>query len=119
MDIKEGNKLIALFDGWEANRFENLPNKLHRMNDGQLQGVHIESLEYHTSWDWLMPVVEKANTLNTEIQKTRPDKHYPEKDLDDASGWRAWSYRYIHLSTNIQQVWEKTVEFIQWKNNQA
>lgn len=56
---EEGNRLIAEFDGWQSNKYHNLPNKLHKMEAGEEVGIAISQLEYHLSWDALMPVVEK------------------------------------------------------------
>ena len=54
MNIQENNKLIAEFMGEPIEiDYEGTP-----LYDGW------KDLEYHESWDWLMPVVEKINTLD-------------------------------------------------------
>ena len=56
------NKLIAEFMGMTYGD----PNDKSVMIQMTPQGnevVPIESMEYHTSWDWLMPVVEKIESL--------------------------------------------------------
>ncbi len=45
MNTQENNKLIAEFMGSNLNGLESWQYE--------------EELQYHTSWDWLMPVVEK------------------------------------------------------------
>ena len=56
-EIEEGNKLIAEFMG------------LHFHKTGWVDARHIDGnyecpeLKYHYSWDWLMPVVEKIESL--------------------------------------------------------
>ena len=58
----EDNKLIAEFMGMTYGD----PNDDSVMIQKTPQGnevVPIESMEYHTSWDWLMPVVEKIESL--------------------------------------------------------
>ena len=58
------NKLIAEFMGLETPDgvyFEYLTK------DGERSKLtHFMLLEYHLSWDWLMPVVEKCCILNNE-----------------------------------------------------
>ena len=52
------NKLIAEFMGWDIESPTTLPSNLHLSN---LEIDNNEVLEYkfHTSWDWLMPVISK------------------------------------------------------------
>lgn len=55
-EILEGNKLIAEFDGWILT--DEFPDK----NRTYTKNGNIEldtTFKYHTSWDWLMPVVDK------------------------------------------------------------
>ena len=64
------NKLIAEFMGWK-------PNEHHWCLNGD------KDLQYHTSWDWLMPVVERIFALSIadenielfyDVQTHIPDK---------------------------------------------
>lgn len=64
--ILEGNKLIAEFMGGKLKQ----PNKEHPNNPynkhtwwgvGENKTVGHFSLHYHSSWDWLMPVIDKIN----------------------------------------------------------
>lgn len=55
-EILEGNKLIAEFDGWILT--DEFPDK----NRTYTKNGNLEldtTFKYHTSWDWLMPVVDK------------------------------------------------------------
>ena len=62
----EGNKLIAEFIGLELEetleglfvyaRKEQNPIKL---NDIKTEFYEVNELQFHTSWDWLMPVIAK------------------------------------------------------------
>ena len=59
----EGNKLIAKFMELETPdniRFEHLNKKGERS-----KLTHFILLEYHLSWDWLMPVVERIEQYET------------------------------------------------------
>lgn len=52
MNTQENNKLIAEFMGI-------IPNEAGVYYVSEHKGYSLENLLYHTSWDWLMPVVEK------------------------------------------------------------
>ena len=52
-DVLEGNKLIAEFMAEE-------PEVLKR--DLKRAGT-LESMQFHKSWDWLMPIVEKIDSI--------------------------------------------------------
>jgi hypothetical protein len=89
------NKLIAEWMGmqrtdigWYDNA-ESLPPHVYTSNGGNTFDEH--ELQYHTSWDWLMPVVEKCLT-------TGDSNHYK---LNDAL-----------LTCNIKEVYAQVVEFI-------
>jgi hypothetical protein len=53
MKTKENNRLIAEFMG-----IDQVDIDYHEDSNGELK--------YHTSWDWLMPVVEKIESLEDE-----------------------------------------------------
>ena len=73
-----------------------------------LQREHLEStyeeinLKYHTSWDWLMPVVEKMNT--TELC----DEY--DKSLDYLE-WLSHSTTHL-VNMDINATYNAVVEFI-------
>lgn len=54
--IIENNILIANFLGWE---FHGEPFNVWYVNGVELQG----EFEFHSSWDWLMKVVEKIENM--------------------------------------------------------
>lgn len=53
--MTEGNKIIAEFMGLPS--YENMTGKywLHPLDKNK----EVSQFNYHTSWDWIMPVVEK------------------------------------------------------------
>lgn len=71
-EIINGNKLIAKFMGHEVmcdGISQYICYKTPKFENGRLSGLHnkesvtdIHNL-YNTSWDWLMPVVEKIESL--------------------------------------------------------
>ena len=48
-DVEEPNKLIAEFMGYVF---------VNGVYESPKDEFHIDEMLYHTSWDWLMPVVE-------------------------------------------------------------
>ena len=105
MTTTEGNKLIAEFMGWEKSPYPNTPDKLYRdddKNEKQLS-IHVSQLLYHSSWDWLMPVVQKIGEIDSEwLADNRNEFIEP---LMCAS-----------IFTSIKSVWDYVVLFIQWYN---
>lgn len=83
--------------------------------------------EYHSSWDWLMPVVEKIETMNL----TDKTNHLPEffimyDEREELKGWY-WSISIIKLfrkeclgreKSRIDAVYSAVIEFIKWHNQQ-
>lgn len=97
--IIEGNKLIAEFMGYEYIGGDVMHYPYLRKGD-EIIAVH-NDVCYHSSWDWLMPVVHK---ITGEIQQDYPLKTTMITDLA------------IH--TPREDVWEAVVEFIKWYNSQ-
>ena len=98
MENLENNKLIADFMGLKPNRHNQDP--LHPTDFAEYGGKFIKysDMEYHTSWDWLMPVVEKCrNESNAE------DNH--------------WETIYYSLEgCDIDVTYQAVIEFIENKN---
>lgn len=114
----QGNKLIAEFMG--------APGDLHWLPQhrepcifqGALQDYdeHFRSdeLKYHLSWDWLMPVVERIESLSFQTfigladdgsQKFKVVKGEYHKDV---TGCPVWD------DAKIQATWRGVVNFIEW-----
>ena len=90
------NKLIAEFMGWK-------PNEHHWCLNGD------KDLQYHTSWDWLMPVVEKVNKTPYKIviSSNVTELFDKEDNFIDFQGGD------IKVNT-----YKAVVEFIQYKNQE-
>ena len=56
--MKNENLLIAEFMGWDIQNPTTIPINLH-LSNLELDNKEVMELQYHTSWDWLMPVVDK------------------------------------------------------------
>ena len=63
--MEENNKLIAEFMGYiyEDDRFFMEDSNGELVAKSQYENLHHE-LKYDSSWDWLMPVVDKIESLN-------------------------------------------------------
>lgn len=111
-DIREGNKLIAEFAGWKF-----VTHPIYRPEgswDNSALGYghwSAEAFKYHSSWDWLMPVVEKIWSLG---------------------GWEFVIFAngcsingdheqppYISVTdggSTISSTWKAVIKFIEWHN---
>lgn len=104
-EIIEGNRIIAEFMGW-----------VHH-EDKAYDDYEMSQLRYHNSWDKLMPVVEKINTLAIDNVGEvgvyiKPFACYVAED----------EHHPITMSTVanhpvlIEIVWITIVTFIRWYN---
>lgn len=92
----DANKLIAEFMGC-TNPFNDITDAtLYKIEQGTFE---IDELQYHTSWDWLMPVIEKCVRTGDDTDK--------------------WDNIFNALTTlSIKEVYEEVVEFIKKYNNE-
>lgn len=133
METIEGNKLIAAFDGWALpiGGFAHAFNG-HNKNDkdssrrnsliGFEDCVKIEDTQYHTSWDWLMPVVEKIESCFDDVLIVRINDKRCTVELDTQEAMRLDENFNVpdcysgFCDTKIQAVYSTVTQFIQWYN---
>lgn len=98
MSNQENNKMIAEFMGLAPNECG-----VYQTKRGP---YHLENLSYHTSWDWLMPVVEKCWKIINEFE-TIFDKVI-------------FKYRFDYMVyADLKESYEAIVEFInEYNKNQ-
>jgi len=128
--ILEGNKLIAEFMGYE------IPKQTHKLDWIYYKGV-LQNMLFHYSWDWLIPVVGKIESIydkhhghfgvhissNTcSIQGTNLWKSLEMEVDNNESITRPYGYVYcsdsnVIFDTKIESTWYNVVEFIKWYNN--
>lgn len=131
--IEEGNKLIAEFMGFKWKSFNGAYNifKVPEAEELKYQAMSLggNKMPYYSSWDWLMPVVEKISRIEFE-------RRYDE----DAEKWVIWTHRPVTFGmldergrpmvrfycntlhfgdTLIQAAWNAVVDFIKWNNEQS
>jgi len=101
----ENNKLIAKFMGLRY-----VSDPISPTGYGWTNGktpVSID-LKYNSSWDWLMPVVEKIEDAATDTYV----------EISESST-EIWGYPFrinIYKESKIESVYDAVVEFIKWYN---
>ena len=122
MNTLEGNKLIAEFTGWTF-----APNVNHESESPtyELRDAHgfneyrtADMFSYHSSWDWLMPVVEKIEKdFATEFEITIYSAScYIQKWNKKKQSWDSF---VSGVGKKIEAVYDAVVQFIQWYNSQS
>jgi hypothetical protein len=114
MTIQESNKLIAEFEG---RLFYGHPISGFGGNTGNA----LPQMKYHTSWDWLMPVIEKISQ-----HKWEPDEDYSTYVYPVTFGMRRESdgqymFRFVCSGLFIEPklidaAYKAVVDWIQWHN---
>lgn len=120
MDIKESNKLIAEFMGW----YQEDGDDLHWMvNDGiSIKVIYSipnnyphRTLPFHRSWDWLMPVVEKIQSVGYNISIST--NGFVKIVKVGGVGKTDTNVIPIRYFGNLKEnVYNSVVEFIKWYN---
>lgn len=110
MNTQESNKIIALFMG--ADQVDYGMENMYSFKDKQCL-YSLPALEYHTSWAWLMPVVEQIEALGYLVymqpdgcQILTKNGNWPDTLIIDAD------FRH----TRLENTYEGVVSFIQWYN---
>tara|TARA_Y100000310_G_scaffold345581_1_gene466889 strand:- start:2911 stop:3216 length:306 start_codon:yes stop_codon:yes gene_type:complete len=98
MTTTESNKLIAEFMGWDIKNPTTIPTNLH-LSNLELDNGEVMEFKYPTSWDWLMPVVEKC---------------YEYGELHNEH--REWIIETLSGIISINDTYRAVVEFIKYYN---
>jgi hypothetical protein len=106
MNTLEGNKLIAEFMEYPSNGFGKYVCPIKDIP------VEADELPYHTSWDWLMPVVEKVNLLTRDNEKVT---EYFTSELGSCD-YMKYMLGDVVVTSGITDVFPEVVEFIKWYN---
>ena len=99
--MEESNKLIAEFMGLKEHEGSYY---LPLYNSGDW--VPDVELEYHNSWDWLMPVVDKIKIL---VMEDDSDELYNSEEWDNIT--------HTLVQIEIKSVYQAVVEFIKNQND--
>ena len=107
-EILQGNKLIAKFIGMKYDSNANVYE-----DDKNAYGLF--SLKFHSSWDWLMPVVEKIenNLVNYSHEVVIFGEHC------HINQGKTHDMGYSSKGSKIASTWSAVVDFIKWYNTQT
>ncbi len=109
-DTSEKNKLIAEFMEFPTQTdvvddrtlayyvAESVMNTDKFENENDSGVFHTDDMQFHTSWDWLVPVLKKANEIISDNQKGL---------------WRMLTHPFEY---EIKDVHEQVVDFINYYN---
>lgn len=78
MNYTETNKLIAEFMGYESYKFRGYTMFVYEKNNHRAD----IDLHYHTSWDWLMPVVDKIEDIRFDNEDKNSFVSHHKYDVD-------------------------------------
>jgi hypothetical protein len=115
MNTLENNKLIAEFMGLVVSNREDYHSSLHTNVDADLK--------YHTSWDWLMPVVEKIEDIRVQpddnetysYHRFRVDMNICQCEITESDNSISFGDNHNKLASTYDAV----VEFIKQQNKKA
>ncbi len=109
-EILQNNKLIAEFDGWELAetvRHESMsPSYIKHLNEGN-QITALSFIKYHSSWNEIMPVVDKIMLIKRDKFIGAPPSIAIK--FDTVLG--------LSIITPRGILYENIVNFIKWYNN--
>jgi len=122
-EILEGNKLIAEFMGYTKEQYtvEGSSKEYDVWTNNLIcKGCYYDlfDLKYHSSWDWLMPVVEKiqydlGHFVTIERNSTLiHESKFDSKIINPPFG-------YGEQESFIQITYKAVVEFIKWYNKET
>lgn len=120
--IIKGNEIIAKFMISKKGKKLKVPGCIYRqdINDGllvedSLDEEDYESFKYHSSWDWLMPVVEKINTLLYPNEDDGYADQLIEQDNDLIFDFQNAHY-FGYRAETLKDIYNKCITFIKWYN---
>ena len=123
---QENNQLIAEFMGFTQEKnigwYDNDMLMSQNVYDSQ-DGNCFDELLFHTSWNWLMPVVEKIESINVSN-----DPYYSDSTFQVTNFVQNWTASFLDRdnvevvqeegTTRFEAAYKAVVEFIKWYNEQ-
>lgn len=113
MKLEESNRLIAEFMGMKSIYTGGNVADYEWINTPKgLRWDFDSPPPFHRSWEWLMEVVIKCETICSDKINSLPNL----PGLDNHGNWRAWSYHTPDLTSDIEMTYKAVVDFIVWFN---
>lgn len=100
ISIQEGKKLLAEFDGWIISS----SGKTYRKSN-QEAPYRSKDIHYFTSWDWLIPVVQKIARITPKKGTVLKQYNLFEEIIE------------AMMTLDRDKVFKATCQFLQWYNN--
>lgn len=112
MNTTENNIKIVEFMGIR-------PYKLEAFYDNVTTATnYIENPCFHNSWDWIMPVVERIETLETKDGRTFTIDMHRDSVLIFEYGTYINEIVFTEGKGRLENLYNACVEFIEWWNKQ-
>lgn len=105
-EILEGNKLIAEFMNAKQDQYKQWFGHIGYM------GTQVRDFKYNSSWDWIMPVIEKI----TETIHNPTDEYYHALNHYKHNNYNLFD---LGITSSLRAVHNYVVEFIKWHNLQT
>ena len=107
----KNNKLIALFMGLKPHH-QDAGYLIDESKDEGYEAIHESCFLYDSSWDWLMPVVDKCTQIG-----------FRDTDTDDNPLYELWDRLFCDnmgqfVGNHIDEVYNSVVEFIKTYNDE-
>ncbi len=125
-EITENNKLIAEFMGWKYFPKDSINGHcgvLKKIGKGDLlldhtiAGQGSWAPKYHSSWNWLMPVVEKIENTGYISTIEKMNLNYTHRVwFNDAKTYQEVAHG-ARDETKLIAVYEAVIDFIKWHNS--
>lgn len=116
MKTTEKNKLIADFMGMKAKQRGPGTPLMYDNPTNSFKEVHPSCLEFDSSWDWLMQVVEKIEQTETKDGRTFTIDMHKNNVIINQYG----KYNNVIIvgwgDTRIESLYNACVEFVKWYN---
>lgn len=132
MTTTKGNKLIAEFMGYKIWTWDNKKYYITMGKSPNDRNYDVENLKFNYDWNWLMPVVEKIESIkvgnikyidfhimpDAVIVTNQEDEENPLILINKSECKGSIETEFTFFETKIQAVYQAVLKFIKWYNDQ-